>query len=330
MRRWAIVGLGVAAVALAAACGLTAVGSAGSPEDAADGSTEGGAQTIEGGEGDARIGGGDASGPCTANVVIDPSNCGACGHDCLGGACSDGGCQPVILLSGLTAPFGVAVDADRIYWSTGSGTIAAASLDGGSPVVVVADAGTPAYIAVVGSDLYWTDRLNPNGSIVARTLPGGAVRRIVAGERYPTGIAVVGTTVYWTVQQDDGLSKSLPDGGSASVSGNLNYPEDIVSDSTSMFIASPGSGIMKVALTGGNAAILSPFPDTDWAAGIDLDGNTLYFTFHVSGKVARMPKTGGPVETIAVGQSSPYGIAVDAKAVYWANNSANTIMRLAK
>src|SRR5580693_3063452 len=37
---------------------------------------------------------------CNGSAVdedIDPRNCGACGHGCLGGACSGGFCQPVTL-----------------------------------------------------------------------------------------------------------------------------------------------------------------------------------------------------------------------------------------
>jgi hypothetical protein len=31
------------------------------------------------------------------NVQTDPANCGYCGHDCLGGGCTAGVCQPVVL-----------------------------------------------------------------------------------------------------------------------------------------------------------------------------------------------------------------------------------------
>src|SRR5437764_9527129 len=41
--------------------------------------------------------GGDAPASCSADVHVDPRNCGSCGHDCHGGACAAGVCQPVTL-----------------------------------------------------------------------------------------------------------------------------------------------------------------------------------------------------------------------------------------
>src|SRR5690349_7067990 len=38
----------------------------------------------------------DDAGPCT-NVATNPKHCGACFHDCLGGQCVGGACQPIQL-----------------------------------------------------------------------------------------------------------------------------------------------------------------------------------------------------------------------------------------
>jgi hypothetical protein len=46
--------------------------------------------------GPAGSGGGGGAGGCD-NTDDDPQNCGACGHDCLGGECVDGACQPVLI-----------------------------------------------------------------------------------------------------------------------------------------------------------------------------------------------------------------------------------------
>jgi len=63
----------------------------------------------------------EAAPPCdAANVANDPHHCGACGHDCLGGECTAGVCQPVILArSPQDAPiFDVALLADSVVWAT--------------------------------------------------------------------------------------------------------------------------------------------------------------------------------------------------------------------
>jgi hypothetical protein len=53
-----------------------------------------------------------------ATLASDALNCGACGHSCLGGTCSAGQCQPILL--GMTAygrlnEKGLAVDANNVY-----------------------------------------------------------------------------------------------------------------------------------------------------------------------------------------------------------------------
>lgn len=65
-------------------------------------------------------------------------------------------------------------------------------------------------------------------------------------------------------------------------------------------------------------------------AGIFVFGTDVYFTQPKAGIVARVPKGGGVVTTIAVDQKTPSGIVVDAKNVYWANAGDGTIMRAAK
>jgi hypothetical protein len=63
----------------------------------------------------------EAAPPCDdAKVTDDPHHCGACGHDCLGGQCAAGVCQPVVLAqSPNDAPiFDVALLADSVVWAT--------------------------------------------------------------------------------------------------------------------------------------------------------------------------------------------------------------------
>src|SRR4051794_1309885 len=53
---------------------------------------------------------------CGANTSSDAKNCGRCGHDCLGGTCQAGACQPVTLASGLAGPVGVHLDDTSVFW----------------------------------------------------------------------------------------------------------------------------------------------------------------------------------------------------------------------
>lgn len=54
---------------------------------------------------------------CDIDLDADPENCGSCGHDCLGGECEQGECQPVALhLEGNL--FDLAADEEFVFFST--------------------------------------------------------------------------------------------------------------------------------------------------------------------------------------------------------------------
>src|ERR1700734_708942 len=47
----------------------------------------------------------------------DPQSCGACGHDCLGGAGAAGLCQPVVLAGHEVYPATLASDGAGVFWA---------------------------------------------------------------------------------------------------------------------------------------------------------------------------------------------------------------------
>src|SRR5215472_5123354 len=62
--------------------------------------------------------------PCPSpgtNLSNDPHNCGRCTHDCFGGACVSGICQPATVYEALSGPIYVlASDGSNLYWDTGN------------------------------------------------------------------------------------------------------------------------------------------------------------------------------------------------------------------
>jgi hypothetical protein len=75
-------------------------------------------------------GGTSACNNACVNEQTDASNCGACGHPCLGGTCSSGICQPVTLVSTGNANGGhVVVDSGNVYWD-GNGQILSCPVGG--------------------------------------------------------------------------------------------------------------------------------------------------------------------------------------------------------
>ena len=60
-------------------------------------------------------------GATCVNRLTDPKNCGACGHDCLGGTCAMGACTPVSITPVQEAPINLTIDTNNLYFRRGSG-----------------------------------------------------------------------------------------------------------------------------------------------------------------------------------------------------------------
>ncbi len=114
MRRLAITALALGAAICALRC------SSFSDNDAsadAGGSESGTSDALA--EGGPDAGGGAA---CSADLSTDPKSCGACGHDCLGGTCKAGACEPFFVAKGLKSPSEIALDGARVYFEVLDGT----------------------------------------------------------------------------------------------------------------------------------------------------------------------------------------------------------------
>jgi len=113
----------------------------------------------------------DSGSPASlASTQVDPHNCGVRGHDCLGGACEAGACQPVVLVtaaySGVSS---FAIDDASVYWTIdwttsgdptlATGTVSKCPLAGctGNPTMLATRQSVAENIALSGTTLYWLD-----------------------------------------------------------------------------------------------------------------------------------------------------------------------------
>ena len=110
-----------------------------------------------------------------AVLANDSHNCGSCGHDCLGGACASGVCQPMVIAASQTAVWGIAVDADNVYFSRTFGSIrgiARQPLAGGAPITIYSSAVTQIFdLALAGAKLVVDDS---HQHLETLPVPGGA------------------------------------------------------------------------------------------------------------------------------------------------------------
>ncbi len=102
---------------------------------------------------------GDPSNGCERNLQLDGAACGVCAHDCLGGACAAGQCQPVKVLTEKDGLRGLALDGSGVYMVVPGtpGRIQRCPLVGAcTPFVVASSLDQPDQLAVGATNVYVT------------------------------------------------------------------------------------------------------------------------------------------------------------------------------
>jgi hypothetical protein len=226
-------------LAMAAACtvfdGRTLpAGDAGSREA---GSRDAGSRDASWGD----VSSGDAGSCDGSQTQSDTHNCGACGHDCLGGSCSSAVCQPELLVppSDAGVPLDLAVDDTYVFWATDDGSIHRIGKDGSGPTLlraVVGGAG-PARIAVDRANLYYSNvalmsvlQLSKDGTQVVTF-----VDDLMPGRLASNGAALLWTHVSGTTY--GGIMRaSLPmDGGATEIWSHRQLRDELTVDENAVY-----------------------------------------------------------------------------------------------
>ena len=279
--------------------------------------------------------------------MTDASNCGFCGHNCLGATCSAGVCAPVTLAN-VSAPLTIAVDATHVFFGSADGVLRRVPIGGAAAETLafnqVASVGSnrpdDLPLTIDATNLYWASL---DGKIrqvpkAGAATPTDITSFTLAGFERPTGIAVSGSTLYVAISSPLSATGyisqvTLPGGAQSPLAPTQEDTRQVVTDGSEVFWAaisdflSTRPAIRKVSVAGGTVADLylqGAYMFTT-RSGIAIDGASVYWADLHS--VLKAPKVGGAPTTI-INRGSTIccqWVAVNGGSVYWTDNGGTSI-----
>jgi hypothetical protein len=277
-----------------------------------------------------------ACGGTCVDLTSDPNNCGGCGLTCSSG-CTAGECL-VTLATGVY-PLGITVGSSNVYWTDARlDTVMSVPSSGGTPVTLASGQLAPQGITVDSTSVYWT---NPNGGgagpIISTPLGGGALTTLASGVDSPFAIAVEGTNVFWTSYNGGTLlSAPLPAGGTpTTIASGQGHPMlSIAVDENNVYWTSaedPSGNQGNGSVMSaplGGGALTTLASGQNTPDGIAVDSTSVYWIDSGTGVLQSCPVGGGPAVTLATGQNFAYNIAVDSNYVYWATYYGGSVLKV--
>jgi hypothetical protein len=276
------------------------------------------------------------------SLATDITNCGSCGHDCLGGACTGGVCQPTVLIAGPEIVSAIAVDAAHLYWTSGN-AVWSEPLGGGAVAPIASGRSSAAAVTVDPTSVYWVDQGSGSAgpAVMMAPLDGGAPVTLAAAA--PSGAVAVDTTsIYWITGPAAPALVKAPLGGLASggepvtlasspapmyvfaIDANAAYVPQATCDGGCTWsvtrapldgLPDGGAPVTLASAQGQIGAMVTGSGTLYWATepGKTLPGGGLAS----GGTVVSLGLDGGTPVTVATGQQNTGGLAVDATHLYW-------------
>jgi hypothetical protein len=309
---------------------------------------EGGNRSGGGGSGGATGGGGSVSasvggsGGCFGNEVpcgndcvdttTNDNHCGACDHDCGGGACEESVCQPFELVSGQYNIHGLTLDETRAYFTTSSfldgpnDVVAAVPKEGGALTIFSDQEAAAQHVIVVGERVYWTTW--DEGEVRSAPLDHSeGVRTEWSGGFAAFGIQSRGNQVVFSLYNQGLAVFSIADASPPPVTliyepqNDENFALfalDPFSDDNIVFtVPNSAQGVRRYSPSANSQPLTSSDYNT-W--GVTQDASYYYYSDQgadaSNGKLHRISKTTWQAEEMANGLNRPRGLAVDADYVY--------------
>jgi hypothetical protein len=276
--------------------------------------------------------GGSNCGGSTVNLCTDSNNCGACNHSCGAGACVASVCQGTAIITAQMSPWGVAVDANNVYWTdlntaSTDGTVMSRPKGGGSATPLASMQWAPHDLVLNANGLYWE---NYSAGEIWRIAPLGSAKVNVATEPSQMIVfAVDATNAYFVEKGSTIVHKAALAGGAAStpltmVTAGL-APGNLAADGTYVYWVNVLDGSIKRTTTDGvTTTTLVP------SAGADVlyaFGGDVYFSTKSDIQKVNGASGGTPMVVVSGIANGLTAMVVDTDGVYFTNNTAGTVQR---
>jgi hypothetical protein len=266
----------------------------------------------------------DAATSCDADIKSDPKHCGACGHDCLGGACASGACTAfvVVTAAGTEANQSLALRDGKLYWTHWGDSVMSATI-GGAPQLLASGIDSPTGLVVRNDGALVVVSYNSGILGTADGIDAG-LKTIASGLGNPGCIAMDSAGVVY-----------IPDytgGRILRVAGSVVTP--IVTDQDAPWGVATRDGIVywttatqvRRANSDGSAETILVGGESNLGC-LAVDDKYLYWPLYLKTGLRRALRTGGTAATIAPGTPG-FGVALDDVSVFYADDGK--ILRLAK
>jgi hypothetical protein len=260
------------------------------------------------------------AGAC-GDTSIDPHHCGACDHDCEGGACNEGVCQPFAIATGFL-PGDLALDDANVYVTrSDTGELLRFSKSGGDAITVSKGDSEAWRIGLTDADVFWGGA----EGIWRAPKTGGVATQIMSEPVHVGPLTTDGGTVYFAVTEAFGRVGAVPADGGATQTivpyASLAYDVGLlrgVKKYSSLYWVSQDEGtgeLHRLVLDGGGK------PETvvggmGVATEILVAPEGVYVVDSAAqGSVARLDPS-GVIEGLLASQPTPASLAIDDEALF--------------